>query len=524
MIVDTVKLVQEASRLAKIELEGICLEEIHRLGITKTHTDLLGSHTVVTYPPLDALREINSDLLFSEIQFQNRVDAYMHIPFCEYPCKMCPYTTIGVRGKDGEKIPGYIDALKTEITTWAKKLNEQGAQVRSLYVGGGTPFAIPEEDLEDILSFTKRTLPFIDLPEICVETSPRATLQKEAKEKLQMLRKLSVTRMSIGIQSFDFESLKDMARTFPGHTSEDEERAVRTLLNSDIPNVNMDMIQDLPIKSREYLERLQHDLLRVAQLKPQHVTWYNLRLRPETTYARQKEGRVKLVTEEESLHTRLTIWNFMESIGYVVLEGDRFALAESYEDQFRKTRGSVTTDLLGMGVSAYSHVQPGFFQNTREIGSNVRADSQKAIEKYMKQVREKGHAITYGFPLTRDELLAGKFALGLKKGVSHEEVHKALTWMRECGAYNNAILHQSSELIDAGLLEVREGRIQFTRKGRLFENEICARFYSPRVIHAAHERRGTLTPEITSRYEQYRGRQELDQIAAEQRPQFMYLS
>src|SRR3989344_9613093 len=136
----------------------------------------------------------------------------------------------------------------------------------------------------------------------------------------------------------------------------------------------------------------------------------------------------------------------------------------------------------------------------------------------------KGHAITYGFPLTPDELLAGKLALGLKKGVSHEELHEALTYARECGAYNDIILQQSHELIEAGLLEVRDGRIQFTRKGRLCENEICARFYSLRVIHAAHERRGTLTPEITSQYEQYRGRQELDQIAAEQRPPFIYLS
>ena len=508
---------REASSKAERELEEICLTEIHNLGISKTHSDLLGSHTVVTYPPLDALKEVDGNLLFKEIQFQPEVDAYIHVPFCEYPCKFCPYTTLSVNGREGEQMPGYMNVLKTEISTWSKKLREQNAHIKSLYIGGGTPFAIPAEQLEDILAFVRRDLPFIENPEICVETSPRATLQEDTQRKLEILKKYGTTRMSIGIQSFDFESLIDMARTFRGHTQDDEERAVKILLESGIPNINIDMIQDLPLKSKDYLERLKQDLFKVAKLKPQHVTWYNLRLRPETAYARHD---TQLVTEEQSLHTRLTLWNFMEQIGYIVLEGDRFALAESYEDKFRQTRGSVDTDLLGMGVSAYSHLHPGFFHNPREIGSTVRADSQKAVQKYIQKVMENGHAITYGFPLTDDELLAGKFALGLKRGVSLEEIHEFLAFSPECGPYNNMVLHPSTKLIDAGLLEVKDGKVQFTRTGRLFENEICATFYSPRVRFFAHERRGTVTEDVRQDYQSYRVAQELNLIGTEQRPMY----
>ena len=504
----------EASRRAESELEDICLDDIHNLGISKTHSDLLGSHTVVTYPPLDSLREVDGTLLFKELQFRPEVDAYMHIPFCEYPCKFCPYTTLSVSGRDGEQMPDYMGVLKTEITTWSKKLREQNAQVRSLYVGGGTPFAIPAEQLDDIMAFVRTTLPFTNDPEICVETSPRATLQDDAQRKLEILKRYGTKRMSIGIQSFDFESLRDMARTFRGHTPDDEERAVRILLESGIPNVNIDMIQDLPIRSKDYLERLKQDLFEVADLKPQHVTWYNLRLRPETAYARHD---VQLVTEHQSLHTRLTIWNFMEQIGYIVLEGDRFALAESYEDKFRQTRGSVDTDLLGMGVSAYSHLHPGLFHNPREIGSTVRADSQRAVQKYKQKVMRDGHAITYGFPLTKDEILAGKFALGLKRGVSLEELHEFLAFSPECGPYNNMVLHPSTKLIDAGLLEVKDGKVQFTRTGRLFENEICATFYSPRVRFFAHDRRGTMTEDLRKEYQSYRMGQELNLFQSEQK-------
>ncbi len=504
----------EASTKAERELENICLDEIHNLGISKTHADLLGSHTVVTYPPLDSLREVDGNLLFKELRFQPEVDTYMHIPFCEYPCKFCPYTTLSISGRDGEQMSSYMDVLKIEIATWGRKLREQNAQVRSLYVGGGTPFAIPAEQLEDIMAFVRTALPFVKNLEICVETSPRATLQDDAQRKLEILKRYGTTRMSIGIQSFDFQSLKDMARTFRGHTQNDEERAVRILLESGIPNINIDMIQDLPLQSKEYLERLKEDLFKVAELKPQHVTWYNLRLRPETAYARHD---VNLVTEEKSLHTRLTIWNFMEQIGYLVLEGDRFALAESYEDKFRQTRGSVDTDLLGIGVSAYSHLHPGFFHNPREIGSTVRADSQRAVQKYIQKVMENGQAITYGFPLTDDEILAGKFALGLKKGVPLEEIHEFLSVSPECGPYNNMVLHPSTKLIGAGLLEVTDGKVQFTRTGRLFENEICATFYSPRVKFLAHERRGTVTEDIKRDYLEYVAAQKVGLFRSAQR-------
>ncbi len=523
MAADLEGVFRDASMRAKEELETICLEEIHKLGISKTHSDLLGSHTVVTYPPLDALEPVNGEALFSDISFQPLVDAYMHIPYCEYPCEFCPYTTLNVAGPSANKMPDYFEALQKEITTWALKLQKQNAKVRSLYVGGGTPFIIPTEQLESILSFAFKTLPFSEHPEICVETSPRATMQQDAQKKLEMLKAYGITRMSIGIQTFDFESLRDMARTYRGHSAEDEEMAVRALLNSGIPNVNIDMIQDMPLKSKDYLERLKRDLFKVAELKPQHVTWYNMRLRPETTYARRD---IRMVTEKESLHTRLAIWNFMESIGYLVLEGDRFALAETFDDNFRKTRGSVETDLLGIGVSAYSHVRveslrermfQAFFQNPRVTGGAVRADSKKATETYIDAVKKNGHAISTGFFFGADEHLAGKLALGLKRGVPCEEIHEPCAWDPECGGYLDFVLNPSEDLLKAGLLRIDDGVVGFTRKGRLFENEVCARFYTPTVRYLAHKKRGTLDKETEERFHGYASRQLMDAIQAEQK-------
>ncbi len=476
---------EESLQEAKAELRSLDLDRIRSLGISKTHKHLGGSHTVVTYPPLDSLEETDGDEIFRKVKFKPEIDAYVHIPFCEYPCKFCPYTTLNVEGKDGEKVGDYFDALEREVLGWSHKIIAHGSRVRSLYLGGGTPFAIPLRKLEEVIRFLRKTLPFIENPSICVETSPRSTLQEEAVDKLEMLVNLGVNRMSVGVQSFDFDSLRDMARTFPGHTPLDEEAAVRRLLHSGIQNINVDMIQDLPVTNSGLIGRLSHDLQTIARLKPQHVTWYNLRLRPETTYARRN---AEIVGEEESLLTRLTIWNFMERIGYVVLEGDRFALAEGYEDQFRQTRGSVETDLLGMGVSAYSHIGGYFFRNSTVIGGQVRADSREATEKYMHSVREKGHAISLSRELTPLEKLAGTFALGLKKGVDLGKVEELRRLSPQAELYARGALYEVDKLVEAGLLEVKDEVLGFTREGRLFENEICRRFYSSEISTSVEER------------------------------------
>ena len=501
---DLVATFREATERASEELARFDLKAVHSLGLSKVHTDLLGSHTVVTYPPLDALSaDIDPDLLLGEVNFRSTVNGYAHVPWCEYPCKFCPYHTENINAPDAkERMDAYFPALEKEAQMWSELLRRDSSQMESLYIGGGTPFAIPANRLERLVSFLRAEIPFSDNPTICVETTPFAVLQPDARDKFAILKANGVNRMSMGVQSFDFETLRDTARTFKGHKKVDEERAVKILLDSGINHINIDMIQDLPEQSSSPLDRLRVDLETISRLQPQHITWYNMRLRPQTTYARRGSSRVS--PEEESLLHRLTIWNFLEAAGYQVLEGDRFARGAEYEDKFRKSRGSVTRDLLGMGVSAYSHVNGIFFQNPRVIENNVRLDSKIATDQYIDRLRKGNHAITFGFPIDAPEKLAALFALGLKNGVSHQELHDACFGQPDCGAYMAHVANpRIQNYLNAGLLRLNDGRIEFSRLGRLFENEICASFYSPAVVAAAKARRGELTEELKALYKNY---------------------
>ncbi|MBW2978354.1 radical SAM protein [Candidatus Woesearchaeota archaeon] len=486
-------------KITKIEGDQVFTE-----GISKTHEDLLGSHTVVTYPPLDALREIDPSYygdFFRGIKLGGEIDLYIHIPFCDYSCTFCGYTTLNTR-TGGSTISKYIDALKKEVRTWSTKFRDGKSKVRSLYIGGGTPFVLSPDTLEDLLLFVKQELPFTESPSICIETSPKMMKAEDNKEKLDMLVNNGLTRISIGIQTFDYETLRRIGRHFRGHTIDDEENAARTLMNF-APHVNVDMMQDLPVYTTPNLERLKFDLLKIAELKPHHVTWYNMRLRPE----RRKDYNV--AEERESLLARLIIWNFMEEIGYTILEADRFGLNENFEDSFRKTRGSVQTSLLGLGVSSYSHIGDIFFQNSRMIGESSRENSSAAIAEYLKAVEENGYAFKHAFDLTPEEILAGRFALGLKKGFDVDKLVTDFCFTPTADVYYTYTNPLVPQLVENGLVEVEGSNVRITRKGRLWENEICSLYYTPRVVKLAAERRGELTPAQLRVWRWYEG-----QIAA----------
>ena len=464
-------------------------------GLDKQHSDFLGSHTVVTYPPLDALTHLDDTMgkqIIEKEKLEGEIGLYVHIPFCDYRCTFCAYTTLNIHGVDKELLPPYIAALKKEALTWRERIAPD-AKIHSLYIGGGTPTVLDTETLDDLIRFLRDELPFIESPRICVETSPKATLQESTEEQIQMLLDRGVTRSSIGIQTFDPAGLLCTGRGYKGHNVDDEEKAVRILLDK-FGNLNVDMMEDLPITGNiDYYERLAKDLLKIAELKPHHVTWYNMRLRPE----RKVKGVIP--SEKDSLTARLAIWNFMEDIGYITYEGDRFFLAECFEDEFRKTRGSMRTNLLGLGVSAYSHTKDLFFQNPRRIGGTLRDDSLDTTRKYIKKVEEKGFATEWGFIMSADEILAGEFALGFKRGVDL----KYLFGESLCGGYHmfpgaGVYIEYTNPfvkpLIENGLVEVKDNIVQLTRKGRLWENEICRLYYTPRVIALAMQRRGNLTP------------------------------
>ena len=502
---------------AKEEIKSFDLNAAYALGLSKSKNHLQGSHTVVTYPPLDSMETVQDTNLAQHIKFPEEINAYIHIPLCDYRCTFCHYLT--VHSANTHKTPhngiSYLTALKKEMSEWGKLLKGKGSKVCSLYIGGGTPTVLSPDKLDNLLIHAYNVLPFTTTKDICIETSPKSFFKNHAL--LDVFKKNHITRISMGVQSFHPAALKAGGRFLHNHKPQSiEEAATLALHNTGIDNINIDMLQDLPLPlDISHMDVLQYDLRKIYELKPSHITWYNMRLCPESLFNyshTDKDGKKyfrihqssKLYycpNQQESLYARLLIWNFLTNIGYQVLEGDRFALENKYEDKFRKARGSVTSALLGMGAASYSHIDNIFFRNVannpKKLSSpqEFLAETIDTIHKYIEIADQSILPIQSFQKIPVGEKIAGLFALGLKREINYRKILTKYINHKDCRAY----LKYSSSLINlmlsAGLLEEINETLRLTKFGRLFENEICQKFYSPKIRYLSHINRETVPPE-----------------------------
>src|SRR5205085_2706871 len=119
--------------------------------ISRLRSGLGGSHTVVTYPPLDALEPVSYRDILKKVAPVANLNLYLHIAFCEFLCPFCHYDTehSKIGAEESEGIRSYLHALQMELWNW--KYLIEGSTLSSLYVGGGTPTAVSTERLLALL-------------------------------------------------------------------------------------------------------------------------------------------------------------------------------------------------------------------------------------------------------------------------------------------------------------------------------------------------------------------------------------
>jgi oxygen-independent coproporphyrinogen-3 oxidase len=430
--------------------------------IERAHLGFGGSHTVVTYPPLDSLGPINGDALLGNAMPVKDLNLYLHLPFCEFSCPFCHYDTrhtrIGVR--ESESVSNYLDALKSEIQNWKKFLS--GSSLDSIYIGGGTPTALSSERLLELLSLLddlRRSESFTS----CIETSPLTATAHDGREKLAALIKAGVNRVSIGIQTFNEQLLKSSR----GHGQKVVLDALETVLGL-IDNVNIDLIQDLPNQSDE---DILDDLEFIERLRPAQVTWYIMRLQSGSVwFKRYMNARLDLGDSLSSVRKRILIGEGMKRLGYKPSPGGRFIRDDSFKDRYKTVRAALDSTLLGIGVSAYSHGWGYIFRNV------FSKENMNGIAEYVHRIRDSGFAIESGFLIDDVEYIASRLVSGIRYGTRVPEP------TRETEEYLVEANRVLDILLRSGLVDVdTEERYSLSEAGLLFEEEICSMFYSPKV-------------------------------------------
>ena len=190
---------------------------------------------------------------------------YVHIPFCRHKCIYCDFYSVGARRAPWERLAAAI------VREARLRSAEVCGSVRTLYIGGGTPSAMPAELLADMcVRLRELFAEKIQLEEFTVEVNPDDVTEEFAESLLQT----GVNRVSMGVQSFHDEELRAIGRR---HTAAQAVRACSIL--SQIGNLGIDLIFGLPGQT---LSSWADNVARAIELRPQHISAYALMWEPGT--------------------------------------------------------------------------------------------------------------------------------------------------------------------------------------------------------------------------------------------------
>ena len=303
---------------------------------------------------------------------------YIHIPFCHHICSYCDFAK---RVSSQEIQEKYIDALIKEIQMYQNDgfpFNE----ITTLYIGGGTPSSIGIPLLKKLLQFLSETVDLKKLSEFTVELNP-----EDLSEELSiLLNSFAVTRVSIGIQSFNERILKLLNRPFD--VSQFNKQYL--FLQSLIPNINLDLMYAVPSQT---LDEFKDSLTKAITLNPMHLSIYSLILEEKTVFSKLvQDGKLKMVSEDLEMEMVQLIDQIVTPI-YPKYEVSNYA-KPGYQSLHNLGYWN-NEEYLGVGLSGASYYQGERYQNTKDLKTYFDSISNLKFPIFEREVLSKYHEKQY---------------------------------------------------------------------------------------------------------------------------------
>ncbi len=369
--------------------------------------------------------------------------AYIHIPWCVRKCPYCDFNSHV--SEQGLPEAEYIDALIADL-----ELDRPGVQDReltSIFFGGGTPSLFSAESLGRLLDSMASRLNFASDIEITLEANPGTFEQV----KFAGYRAAGINRLSIGIQSFNAKHLKALGRI---HDDKEALAAVAMARKAGFDNLNLDLMHGLPDQS---LDDALADINQAIDLSPEHLSWYQLTLEPNTVF----------YSKPPILPVEDTLWAIQEA-GQARLAEAGLAQYEisAYAQPGRQARHNLNYwqygDFLGIGAGAHGKL-------THSDGRVERYWKTRLPRDYLDPAKDycAGRKDITTADLPFDFLMN---ALRLSDGVP------TAYYLARTSQSLEAIAPQLNEAVRKGLLEPWDQQLRPTERGRLFLNDLLEMF------------------------------------------------
>ncbi|SHI00329.1 radical SAM family heme chaperone HemW [Clostridium grantii] len=368
----------------------------------------------------------------------NKISLYIHIPFCKKKCLYCDFPSYGNMENSMNE---YVKVLSEEI----KSLEYN--KFNTIFIGGGTPTFLLLKEWEVLKESLNYKL-IKEPAEFTVEINPGTA----DKEKLLFLKNMGVNRLSIGLQAWQENLLKNLGRI---HSKNEFLELYKNAREIGFDNINIDLMYGLPSQS---FENWKETLKEVVLLEPEHISCYSLIIEENTPfYNMYNKGVIKIPSEEEERKMNEFTITYLKEKGY-----DRYEISNWAKKDKECKHNLVYWELenyIGCGSSAHSYINGSRFSNSDDI------------KEYMKNFFQLNKNEKYKNSIEAD--MEEFMFLGLRKikGISikkfNEKFKKSIF-----DIYGNVI----NKYVENGYLILNEDRIFLSEKGIEISNSIMCEF------------------------------------------------
>jgi oxygen-independent coproporphyrinogen-3 oxidase len=426
---------------------------------TELRETSVGSVFVSNYPPYSFWSPEHLGALDVALHSEPRPDVpmglYIHIPFCRKRCKFCYFKVY--TDKNAAQVERYIGALDAELKAYKDLPAVRGRSLEFVYFGGGTPSFISAKHLASLADRLKKSIPWTGVKEVAFECEP-GTL---SRTKLEAIKEIGVTRLSLGVESFDDAILEMNGRA---HVSKEIERVRPWIQEIGFDLVNIDIIAGMIGET----EAGWHDTVRKAiDFGADSVTVYQMEVPYNTAFSKQlRDGSLDVPLADWDTKRA---WNNyaleqLESAGYS-LSSAYTMIREGGPDQSFVYRDALWhgSDMLSTGVASFGHMSGVHYQNAGGWSD------------YLEAVEAGNLPLQRAFPTSPDERLTREMILQLKVGALQPEYFVSKFGVDIRDRFAAAF----DELRRKNFLRMDNGTITLTRNGLLRVDSLLPSFYAP---------------------------------------------
>jgi oxygen-independent coproporphyrinogen III oxidase len=382
-----------------------------------------------------------------EMLAEDPINIYIHVPFCAQKCAYCYYKTEQYR--DPAQLEEFVQALCHEIRLANERFNLGQRPVNSIYIGGGTPSLLKENLLREIVACLREHFT-VDRPEFTIEAEPRTI----TGQKIKAYKDLGVTRLSLGVQSFDDEIISLSGRK---HSAKKALEVIDMIKNAGDLAVNIDLLSGLAGETDETWMKTMDTAI---QTKVHNITVYRMEAYHNTEFFNRgvRKKQIELPSEEQELHFMELALEKLTASPYKPWSFFTFTWNGQFQHHYAGNlwRGE---DCCAFGPSAFGMLGHYNYQDTLNLDT------------YLASLKEDKLPIARGYRLTAKDGMIKDILMGMKLHSMSRKAFQEKHGLDFCRVIRGTV----DELSDGGYIRVEDESVTLENKGILYGDYVGKR-------------------------------------------------